>query len=80
LTGDALIQEILMQRRCELWGEGFRFFDLKRLNLNMDRANLGHTSSLWNAAGFFAAGDKNFVFLIPKQEMDANPLMEQNPL
>jgi hypothetical protein len=80
LTGDALIQEILMQRRCELWGEGFRLFDIKRMNLNMDRANLGHTSSLWNAAGFFPAGDKNFVFLIPKQEMDSNPQMAQNPL
>ena len=80
LTGAALIQEILMQRRCELWGEGFRFFDLKRLNLDLDRNNLGHTSSLWNAAGFFPAGDKNFVFLIPKQEIDSNPLMVQNPL
>jgi hypothetical protein len=69
-----------MQRRCELWGEGFRFFDLKRLNLDLNRANLGHTESLWNAAGYFPAGDKNFVFLIPKQEIDANPLMVQNPL
>lgn len=80
LTGDPLLQEILMQRRCELWGDGFRFFDLKRMNLPLDRNGLGHTSSLWNAAGSFPAGDKNFVFLIPKQEMDANPLMVQNPL
>jgi hypothetical protein len=80
LTGERLIQHILMQRRCELWGEGFRFFDLKRLNLDLNRANLGHTESLWNAAGYFPAGDKNFIFLIPKQEIDANPLMVQNPL
>lgn len=80
LTGGPLLQEILMQRRCELWGDGFRFFDLKRLNLDLNRAGLGHTTSLWNAAGFFAAGDKNFTFLIPKQEIDSNPLMEQNPL
>jgi hypothetical protein len=80
LTGDPLLQHILMQRRCELWGDGFRFFDLKRMNLDLNRANLGHTSSLWNAAGFFPAGDKNFVFLIPKQEMDSNPKMVQNPL
>jgi hypothetical protein len=80
LTGELLLQHILMQRRCELWGEGFRFFDLKRLNLDLNRANLGHTESLWNAAGYFPAGDKNFVFLIPKQEIDANPLMVQNPL
>jgi hypothetical protein len=79
-TGDPLLQHILMQRRCELWGEGFRFFDLKRLNLDLNRANLGHTSSLWDKAGYFPAGDKNFIFLIPKQEMDANPNMIQNPL
>jgi hypothetical protein len=69
-----------MQRRADLWGEGQRFFDLKRMNLPLDRNNLGHTSSLWNAAGSFPAGDKNFTFLIPKQEMDANSQMVQNPL
>lgn len=36
-TGDALIEEILFQRRIELWGEGFRFVDLKRLNMPLDR-------------------------------------------
>jgi len=36
-TGQALIDEILIQRRVELWGEGFRFTDLKRLNLALDR-------------------------------------------
>ncbi len=30
-TGQALISEILFNRRVELWGEGFRFTDLKRL-------------------------------------------------
>lgn len=36
-TGQALIDEIMVQRRVELWGEGFRFLDLKRLNLPLDR-------------------------------------------
>jgi len=36
-TGPDLIEEILFQRRVELWGEGFRFLDLKRLNLPLDR-------------------------------------------
>jgi starch-binding outer membrane protein, SusD/RagB family len=80
LTGDPLLQHILMHRRADLWGEGQRFFDLKRMNLPLDRNGLGHTSSLWSAAGSFPAGDKNFTFLIPKQEIDANPLMVQNPL
>lgn len=37
LSGEALIDEIMFQRRVELWGEGFRFLDLKRLNLPLDR-------------------------------------------
>ena len=27
----------MTQRRIELWGEGFRWFDLKRLNMDLDR-------------------------------------------
>lgn len=80
LTGDDLIDHILMHRRAELWGDGQRFLDIKRLNKGMDRRNLGHNPAQWNAASNFPAGDKNFVFLIPKQEIDANPNMTQNPL
>ncbi len=80
LTGQALLDHILLQRRCELWGDGQRYFDIKRLNIDLDRRGKGHTESLWNAAGFFPAGDKNLTFLIPKQEIDANPKMVQNPL
>jgi hypothetical protein len=36
-TGNDLIDEIMVQRRVELWGEGFRFLDLKRLNMDLDR-------------------------------------------
>lgn len=36
-SGAALIEEIMFQRRIELWGEGFRFTDLKRLNMDLDR-------------------------------------------
>lgn len=37
LSGEPLIDEIMTQRRVELWAEGFRFLDLKRLNLPLDR-------------------------------------------
>ncbi len=37
LTGDALIDEILVERRIELAFEGHRFFDLKRLGLTIPK-------------------------------------------
>ncbi|RZL15910.1 MAG: RagB/SusD family nutrient uptake outer membrane protein [Pedobacter sp.] len=36
-SGSDLAEEVMFQRRVELWGEGFRFLDLKRLNMNLDR-------------------------------------------
>lgn len=80
LTGEALIQHILLERRCDLWGEGFRLFDIKRLNIDMDRRGKGHNESFWNNAGYFPAGSKELTFLIPKQEMDSNPNMVQNEI
>ncbi len=80
LTGEDLIQHILLQRRCELWGEGQRLFDIKRLNIPMDRRGKGHTETFWDAASNYPAGSKMFNILIPKQEMDSNPLMVQNEL
>jgi hypothetical protein len=37
-TGTALLDEIRLQRRIELWGEGTTFFDLKRWGLHNTRA------------------------------------------
>lgn len=37
LTGQALIDEVRLYRRIELWGEGFCWFDLKRWNVPMKR-------------------------------------------
>lgn len=36
-TGDALLAEIKLQRKLELWGEGFSFFDYKRWNETIER-------------------------------------------
>jgi len=79
-TGQALIDEIMIQRRVELWGEGFRWFDLKRLNLDLDRNGGNHSSSINNNLMFVPAGDNMWTSLIPQAEMDANPNMVQNPL
>ena len=78
-SGQSLIDEILFHRRVELWGEGFRFFDLKRLNLALNRNGANHTASV--ALIFdIPAGDNQWEFLFPKAEIDANPSIIQNPL
>ena len=83
-TGTAYINEILDSRRIELWGEGFRFLDLKRLNLPLDRGSsstTNHVSTVVNNVFSVPAGDKKWQYLIPRKEIDAsNGLIEQNPL
>lgn len=77
--GEPLVNEILTQRRIELWGEGFRFYDLKRLNVPLDRTGANHQTSL-TVLFNLPAGDKLWEFLIPQSEINTNPLIEQNPL
>jgi starch-binding outer membrane protein, SusD/RagB family len=78
-TGAKLLEEIYFNRRVELWGEGFRFFDLKRLNQPLNRNGANHIASI--AVLFdMPAGDKQWEFLLPRRELDANKAMVQNPL
>ena len=110
-TGDDLIEEIMIQRRVELWCEGFRFLDLKRLNLPLDRGpapregyNQGGAANGWGTgktpknvdpeasnfnmyedqpigedARYRAAGTNHWQFVFPKNEVDRNPNLVQNP-
>lgn len=79
-SGQALIDEILFHRRVEFWAEGHRFFDLKRLNLPLDRtvvpnyvpASAGGTMQI-------PAGGNLWEFSIPIAEINANPNTVQNP-
>lgn len=75
-SGEDLIEEILTHRRIELWGEGFRWLDLKRLNLPLDRDETYHSTvaEIWQVP----AGDNRWQVLIPRDELNANPLISQN--
>ncbi|WP_162427769.1 RagB/SusD family nutrient uptake outer membrane protein [Pontibacter pudoricolor] len=79
-TGQTLIDEILIQRRIELWGEGFRFLDLKRTNSALDRTGANHVATVVADLYTVPAGDKQWQWLLPKRELDTNPAAVQNPL
>ena len=79
-TGQALVDEIMIQRRVELWGEGFRFFDLKRTNSDLDRTGSNHNTTTAGNKMFVAAGDKAWQWLLPRREINPNPAIIQNPL
>ncbi len=79
-SGAELIDEILFQRRVELWAEGFRFLDLKRLNQPLDRRGGNHDNSLAQKMQE-PAGTKEWVFLIPRAELEYTlGVVVQNPL
>ncbi|MCL2098185.1 MAG: RagB/SusD family nutrient uptake outer membrane protein [Bacteroidales bacterium] len=74
-----LIDDILIARRLELWGEGFRWLDLKRLNLPLDRTGANHIASVSSTMNV-PAGDNRWQWKIPRNiEINANPLIIQNP-
>ncbi|MBC7417825.1 MAG: RagB/SusD family nutrient uptake outer membrane protein [Pedobacter sp.] len=74
-TGDALVAEVLMERRKELFGEGQRYYDILRTKQTLDRTSSSHWSKLT-----IQAGDKRFALPIPQAEIDANPKIVQNPI
>lgn len=76
-TGAALAEEIMIHRRIELWGEGFRWFDLKRLNLPCERKGSNFDATF---CGFLTKNQNEvgWYYEIPKVETDYNTLMETN--
>lgn len=79
-TGQDLIDEIFFHRRIELWGEGFRFTDLKRTNSPMDRTGIPNHIPLLIMVTNIPAGDVRWEWLFPQDEINANKQIVQNPL
>lgn len=81
-----LREQIRLQRRFELWGEGTSYFDFKRWKLPVNRTKElfkdaeGKTQTTSNH-GSFAGGDLNNldkIHLIPQREINNNKLLVQN--
>lgn len=77
-SGEELLEEIKIQKRIEMWGEGRRLFDMKRRGEDLDRSKaINHNSS---SPTHVEAGDKRFIYQIPNAELNANSaIKEQNP-
>jgi hypothetical protein len=71
LTGTALYEEILNQRRLELAFEGHRFWDIKRLGRDINKA-----PNTANPVPFF---DTRILAPLPQREIDGNKNLVQNP-
>ncbi len=84
-SGAALLNEILLQRRVELWGEGFALMDIKRLNQGLNRpTGAGNHGSPSLDPSVYTTGpqDPRFLMRIPQREIDYNTEMtanDQNP-
>ena len=78
-SGSAYLAELMLNRRLELWGEGFRFLDLKRTNSPLNRRETGANAAVINNVWEIPAGDTRWTWMIPRQEINANPLCKPNP-
>jgi hypothetical protein len=72
-TGQALVDEVLLERRKELCFEGQRLWDLMRYKKNVVRNQC--TSSICT----INYPNEKVILPIPEAELDANPNMEPNP-
>lgn len=86
-TGDALLKEIWLERRKELWGEGFALTDLIRNQQSVERKEYsgtitvngkevavnGHTIISLPDKTPFAPNSKYYLFRIPEKEELQNP-------
>lgn len=83
--GSALLNEIYLQRRIELWGEGFSLMDIKRLKTGLSRptGTGNHGAPNFNPVVYTTLdADARFLMKIPQSEIDNSGVMtaaDQNP-
>ncbi|WP_018675292.1 RagB/SusD family nutrient uptake outer membrane protein [Riemerella columbina] len=72
-TGDALLEEILIERRKELYGEvGVELYDARRLSRPLKR------SAAHSVVLDFKPNDPKSIYQYPQQEIDANPNVDES--
>lgn len=81
ISGDALLEEILLERRRELMFEGHRFFDLLRNGRAIVRNYCNEATQVSSVQCTLPTTDPKAIAPIPQGELDANPAIrgQQNP-
>lgn len=78
-AAEELQEAVFFQRRIELWGEGMAWFDIMRLNKDVDRRGAGFgTDLVFN----IPAGSPIMLYRLPETEIQANvalSLSDNNP-
>jgi hypothetical protein len=70
-TGQALVDEILMYRRIELWGDGVASFDMARNSVGLNRKDGRLNLQMPGADLVIPALDARMIYQIPLREIDA---------
>lgn len=74
-TPEGVQEAVWNQRRIELWGEGFSYFDLLRLKKGIDRRGGGYEAHLvYN----IQPNDPVLIYMIPQSEIQSNALISEN--
>jgi hypothetical protein len=73
LSGQALLNEIYLQTRIELWGEGKSYLAMKRNKATVTRG----PNHLFDAGSSFSYNDPKLTFVIPQAEVLNNPNLDK---
>jgi hypothetical protein len=73
LTGAALLNEIYLQTRIELWGEGKSYLAMKRLKKSVVRG----ANHLFEPGATIPYSDAKLTFVIPQAEVLNNPNLDK---
>lgn len=79
VSGTVTLEQVIMERRKELVGEGHRMFDALRNNETLVRTGGWQIPNLIPEVQSYNRNYFHSVLPIPKYEMDANPNLKQNP-
>ena len=83
-TPTTLMDQIILQRRIELWGESERIYDILRLKTGFDRNAPKSNHSFKPTWNTLEPANKEFILTIPQKEFDGNKSLDatkdQNPM